>query len=152
MEILAAWQKNLNVEVILIFEFLNSEKRPLHHFFFFLKKWFLFLDSWICRCSTAESCEWSELVGAWGLGLALGPQKLLGFSWLNMHSPSFPGTFWLNFFWFLSVITFIALATSVLLWSSVLKLTKKFNSTSFNLKQEVFIRRDEEKTWRGWYI
>ena len=52
----------------------------------------------------------------------------------------------------LYVITFIALATSVLLWSSVLKLTKKFNSTSFNLKQEVFIRRDEEKTWRGWYI
>ena len=30
----------------------------------------------------------------------------------------------------LYVITFIALATSVLLWSSVLKLTKKFNSTS----------------------
>ena len=29
------------------------------------------------------------------------------------------------------MITFIALATSVLLWSSVLKLTKKFNSTSF---------------------
>ena len=52
----------------------------------------------------------------------------------------------------LYVITFIALAMSVLLWSSVLKLTKKFNSTSFNLKQEVFIRRDEEKTWRGWYI
>ena len=44
------------------------------------------------------------------------------------------------------VIMFIALATSVLLCSSVLKRTKKFNSTSFNLKQEVFIRRDEEKT------
>ena len=29
------------------------------------------------------------------------------------------------------------------------KLAKKFNSTSFNLKQEVFIRRDEEKTRRG---
>ena len=50
------------------------------------------------------------------------------------------------------VITFAVLATSVLLWSSVLKLTKKFSSTSFNLKQEVFIRRDEEKTWRGWYL
>ena len=36
-----------------------------------------------------------------------------------------------------------------LLWSSALKLAKKFNSTSFNLKQEVFIRRDEEKTRRG---
>ena len=35
------------------------------------------------------------------------------------------------------------------LWSSALKLAKKFNSTSFNLKQEVFIRRDEEKTRRG---
>ena len=46
----------------------------------------------------------------------------------------------------LYVITFTVLATSVLLWSSVLKLTKKFSSTSFNLKQEVFIRRDEEKT------
>ena len=44
----------------------------------------------------------------------------------------------------LYVITFIALATSVLLWSSVLKLTKKFNSTSFNLKQEVVISPDED--------
>ena len=35
------------------------------------------------------------------------------------------------------------------LWSSALKLAKKFNSTSFNLKQEVFIRRDEEKTRKG---
>ena len=35
------------------------------------------------------------------------------------------------------------------LWSSALKLAKKFNSTSFNLRQEVFIRRDEEKTRRG---
>ena len=57
----------------------------------------------ICQCSTAESHEQSELIKAWGLGPALGPQKLLGFSWLNIHSPSFPGTFWLNFFWFLSV-------------------------------------------------
>ena len=46
----------------------------------------------------------------------------------------------------LYVITFAVLATSDLLYSSVLKLTKKFSSTSFNLKQEVFIRRDEEKT------
>ena len=45
----------------------------------------------------------------------------------------------------LYVVTFTVLVTSVLLWSSVLKLTKKFSSTSFNLKQEVFIRRDEEK-------
>ena len=41
---------------------------------------------------------------------------------------------------------------SFLLWSSVLKLNKTFSSTSFNLKQEVFIRTDEEKTWRGWYL
>ena len=41
------------------------------------------------------------------------------------------------------------LETQIFLWLSALKLAKKFNSTSFNLKQEVFIRRDEEKTRRG---
>ena len=35
------------------------------------------------------------------------------------------------------------LDTLKLLWSSLVKLAKKFNSTSFNLKREVFIRRDE---------
>ena len=29
---------------------------------------------------------------------------------------------------------------------------KEVNSTSFNLKQEVFIRRDEERPEEGWYI
>ena len=41
--------------------------------------------------------------------------------------------------------------TLVLLWLSALKLAKNFNSTSFNLKQEFFIRRDEEKTRRWWF-
>ena len=41
------------------------------------------------------------------------------------------------------------LEMQIFLWSSALKLAKKFNSTSFNLKQEVFIRKDEEKTRRG---
>ena len=27
-----------------------------------------------------------------------------------------------------------------------------YNSTSFNLKQEVFIRRDEERPEEGWYL
>ena len=46
--------------------------------------------------------------------------------------------------------TYLAYVRNIsLLWSSALKLAKKFNSTSFNLKQQVFIRRDEEKTWRG---
>ena len=36
--------------------------------------------------------------------------------------------------------------------SSALKLAKKFNSTSFNLKQEAFIRRDEERPEEGWYF
>ena len=39
-----------------------------------------------------------------------------------------------------------------MLWSSVVKLTKKFNSTSFNLKQEAFIRRDEDWPEEGWYL
>ena len=56
-----------------------------------------------CQHSAVESREQSELIRACGLGPALGPQKLLGFSWLNMHSPSFPDTFWLNFFWFISI-------------------------------------------------
>ena len=38
----------------------------------------------ICRCSTVESHEQSELIKVWGLGPTLGPQKLLGFSWLNI--------------------------------------------------------------------
>ena len=29
---------------------------------------------------------------------------------------------------------------------------KEVNSTSFNLKQEVFIRRDEERPEEGWYL
>ena len=53
-----------------------------------------------CADVAQQSHEQSELIKAWGLGPTLGPQKLLGFSWLNMHSPSFPGTFWLNFFCF----------------------------------------------------
>ena len=44
------------------------------------------------------------------------------------------------------------LETQIFLWSSALKLAKKFNSTSFNLKQEVFIRRDEERPEEGWYL
>ena len=39
-----------------------------------------------------------------------------------------------------------------MLWSSVVRLAKKFNSTSFNLKQEVFIRRDEDWPEEGWYL
>ena len=39
-----------------------------------------------------------------------------------------------------------------MLWFSVVKLAKKFNSTSFNLKQEVFIRRDEDWPEEGWYL
>ena len=35
----------------------------------------------------------SNVLKAWGLGPTLGPQKLFSFSWQNMHSPSFPGTF-----------------------------------------------------------
>ena len=31
------------------------------------------------------------------VGSTLGPQRLLGFSWLNMHSVTYPGTFWLFF-------------------------------------------------------
>ena len=44
------------------------------------------------------------------------------------------------------------LETQIFLWLSALKLAKKFNSTSFNLKQEVFIRRDEERPEEGWYL
>ena len=44
------------------------------------------------------------------------------------------------------------LDTQVFLRSSALKLAKKSNSTSFNLKQEVFIRRDEERPEEGWYL
>ena len=42
----------------------------------------------ICRRSAVESCEQSDLQGhvVWGL-------KLLGFSWLIVHSSGFPGTF-----------------------------------------------------------
>ena len=43
------------------------------------------------------------------------------------------------------------LDTLKVLWSSVVKLAKKFNSTSFNLKQEAFIRRDEDWPEEGWY-
>ena len=48
--------------------------------------------------------EWSRVVWMkWvsdgqGPGPALGPWKFLGFSLLNMHSPTFPGTF-LCYFW-----------------------------------------------------
>ena len=44
------------------------------------------------------------------------------------------------------------LDTLKLLWLSVVKLAKKFNSTSFNLRQEVFIRRDEDWPEKGWYL
>ena len=44
------------------------------------------------------------------------------------------------------------LDTLKMLWSSVVKLAKKFNSTSFNLKQEAFIRRDEDWPEEGWYL
>ena len=38
------------------------------------------------------------------------------------------------------------------LWLSVVKLAKKFNSTSFKLKQEAFIKRDEDWPDEGWYL
>ena len=41
-----------------------------------------------CWRSGAKSRRWSKLKDI----------GLLGFLWLNMHSPSFHGTFWLNFF------------------------------------------------------
>ena len=41
------------------------------------------------RWCAAVSCEQSEPFSAWGLGLALGPQKLLGIPLLNMHSLHF---------------------------------------------------------------
>ena len=44
------------------------------------------------------------------------------------------------------------LDTLKVLWSSVVKLAKKFNSTSFSLKQEAFIRRDEDWPEEGWYL
>ena len=44
------------------------------------------------------------------------------------------------------------LATSVLLWSSVLKLTKKFSSTSFNLKQGLHHERWRKDLKRVIYI
>ena len=39
-----------------------------------------------CQQCTAASCKRSKPFSAWGPGPALGPQKLLGISLLNMHS------------------------------------------------------------------
>ena len=44
------------------------------------------------------------------------------------------------------------LDTLKMLWSSVVKLAKKFNSTGFNLNQEAFIRIDEDWPEKGWYL
>ena len=50
-----------------------------------------------CRRCAAASSERSETFSAWGLGPALGPQKLLGISLLNMHSLHFGVPFYTIF-------------------------------------------------------
>ena len=50
-----------------------------------------------CRQCAAASCEQSEPYSAWDLGPALGPQKLLGISLLNMHSLHFGVPFYTIF-------------------------------------------------------
>ena len=50
-----------------------------------------------CQWCAAVSCEQSEPFSAWGLGPALGPQKLLGISLLNMHSLHFRVPFYTIF-------------------------------------------------------
>ena len=50
-----------------------------------------------CLWCAATSCERSEPFSAWGLGPALGPQKLLGISLLNMHSLNFGVPFYTIF-------------------------------------------------------
>ena len=50
-----------------------------------------------CRRCAAASCEQSEPFLAWGLGPALGSQKLLGISLLNMHSLHFGVPFYTIF-------------------------------------------------------
>ena len=54
--------------------------------------------------------------------------------------------------WILAAPNYATLDTLKVLWSSVVKLAKKFNSTSFNLKQEAFIRGDEDWPEEGWYL
>ena len=49
------------------------------------------------RQCAAASCERSEPFSVWGLGPALGPQKLLGISLLNMHSLHFGVPFYTIF-------------------------------------------------------
>ena len=55
-----------------------------------------------CRRCAAASCERSEPFSAWGLGPALGPQKLLGISLLNMHSLYF----WVPFYTIFEIIKY----------------------------------------------
>ena len=50
-----------------------------------------------CRWCAAALCERSEPLSAWGLGPALGPQKLLGISLLNMLSLHFGVPFYTIF-------------------------------------------------------
>ena len=50
-----------------------------------------------CQWCAAASCERNEPFQAWGLGPALGPQKLLGISLLNMHSLHFGVPFYTIF-------------------------------------------------------
>ena len=66
----------------------------------------------------------------------------------TLHYPNMLIIDWKGSSWCLGCV-FSNIRYVSLLWLSALKLAKKFNSTSFNLKQEVFIRRDEEKTRRG---
>ena len=56
--------------------------------------------------------------------------------------------YWKGSSWRLGCVRYV----EKMLWSSVVKLAKKFNSTSFNLKQEAFIRRDEDWPEEGWYL
>ena len=50
-----------------------------------------------CQQCAAASCERNEPFAVWGLGPALGPQKLLGISLLNMHSLHFGVPFYTIF-------------------------------------------------------
>ena len=50
-----------------------------------------------CQWCAAASCEQSEPFLVWGPGPALGPQKLLGISLLNMHSLHFGVPFYTIF-------------------------------------------------------
>ena len=64
----------------------------------------------------------------------------------------YPLTVIVNFNTLILVFHTFELDIVKMLWSSGVKLAKKFNSTSFNLKQEVFIRRDKDWPEEGWYL